>query len=58
MMNFLKDGRSKLAKTREKSARKSKNIKDYQKKKITYNKITALIKNTLLVLCLNTLPSV
>lgn len=33
MMNFLKDGRSKLAKTREKSARKSKNIKDYQKKK-------------------------
>lgn len=32
MMNFLKDGRSKLAKTREKSARKSKNIKDYQKK--------------------------
>lgn len=57
MANFLKDKRRKLAKIREKSARKSKNIKDYQKK-ITYNKITALIKNTLLVLCLNTIPSV
>lgn len=57
MVNFLNEGRSKLAKVREKSARKSKNIKDYQKK-ITYNKITPLIKNTLLVLCLNTIPSV
>ena len=49
MVNFLNEGRSKLSKIREKSASKSKNIKDYQKK-ITYNKITSLIKNTLLVL--------
>lgn len=32
MVNFLSEGRIKLAKIREKSARKSKYIKDYQEK--------------------------